>query len=67
MEICDLVNEKPENCRTARLQLQKKLGTRNAKETFKALIVLETLVKNCGEPMHRQVSVNAERKEKPEK
>lgn len=58
MEICDLVNEAPDsNGKEAVCTLRRKLSGRStAADKYKALVVTETCVKNCGEPFHRQVA-----------
>eukprot|EP00730_Choanoeca_flexa_P006933 TRINITY_DN12252_c0_g1_i1.p1 TRINITY_DN12252_c0_g1~~TRINITY_DN12252_c0_g1_i1.p1 ORF type:complete len:554 (+),score=140.23 TRINITY_DN12252_c0_g1_i1:114-1775(+) len=57
LEICDQINHSQSGPKDAAKCLKKKLAPKNGTSVvFKALVVLETAVKNCGKRFHLQVT-----------
>ncbi|KAK9895112.1 VHS-domain-containing protein [Cystobasidium minutum MCA 4210] len=57
LEIADVINAKKANTpREAAVEVLKHVNSRNTHESMLALSLLDTLVKNCGYPMHLQIA-----------
>lgn len=56
LEICDLVNTKPTLPREACITIVKLINSRDPQVSELALTLLDFLVKNCGYPVHLQIS-----------
>lgn len=56
LEICDLVNTKPTLPREACITVVKLINSRDPQVSELALTLLDYLVKNCGYPVHLQIS-----------
>jgi len=55
MEICDVINTDPGQAKDVIKAVKKRIGHKNPRVQFLALILLETMIKNCGEIVHYQV------------
>ncbi|CAD6999989.1 unnamed protein product [Ceratitis capitata] len=53
--ICDEINQKDVTAKTAFAAIKKKMSSPNPHSACYALLVLESVVKNCGAPMHDEV------------
>lgn len=56
MEICDVINTDPGQAKDVIKAVKKRIGHKNPRVQFLALILLETMIKNCGEIVHYQVA-----------
>lgn len=56
MEICDVINTDPGQAKDVIKAVKKRIGHKNPRVQFHALILLETMIKNCGEIVHYQVA-----------
>lgn len=56
MEICDIINIEPGHAKDSVKAVKKRLGNRNPKVQLLALVVLETMIKNCGDIVHHHVA-----------
>eukprot|EP00041_Stephanoeca_diplocostata_P027856 m.775941 g.775941 ORF g.775941 m.775941 type:complete len:104 (+) comp23261_c0_seq1:248-559(+) len=61
LEICDMINdtkgEADDGAKDAARTLKKKLSTRKGATAMKALVLLESCVKNCGHEFHLEVMI----------
>uniref|UniRef100_A0A1A9WKJ1 Hepatocyte growth factor-regulated tyrosine kinase substrate n=1 Tax=Glossina brevipalpis TaxID=37001 RepID=A0A1A9WKJ1_9MUSC len=55
MMICDGINQKDVTPKNAFAAIKKKMNSPNPHSAYYALLVLESVVKNCGVPMHDEV------------
>ncbi|XP_065355422.1 hepatocyte growth factor-regulated tyrosine kinase substrate [Calliphora vicina] len=53
--ICDAINQKDTTPKAAFMAIKKKMNSTNPHTAYYALLVLESVVKNCGAPMHDEV------------
>ncbi|XP_023296466.2 hepatocyte growth factor-regulated tyrosine kinase substrate [Lucilia cuprina] len=53
--ICDAINQKDTTPKAAFAAIKKKMNSTNPHTAYYALLVLESVVKNCGAPMHDEV------------
>ncbi|KAM7351445.1 hepatocyte growth factor regulated tyrosine kinase substrate [Cochliomyia hominivorax] len=53
--ICDAINQKDTTPKVAFAAIKKKMTSTNPHTAYYALLVLESVVKNCGPPMHDEV------------
>ncbi|KAJ4733717.1 Target of Myb protein 1 [Rhynchospora pubera] len=56
LEICDIVNQDMRRAKDVVKALKKRISHKNAKVQILALSLLESLIKNCGEPVHAYVA-----------
>ncbi|KAL5251936.1 hypothetical protein ACHWQZ_G014916 [Mnemiopsis leidyi] len=56
LAMCDLVRQQETSPSSALSAIRKLLFHRNSQVVMNSLLVLECLVKNCGQPMHEQVT-----------
>ncbi|XP_063678556.1 hepatocyte growth factor-regulated tyrosine kinase substrate-like [Bolinopsis microptera] len=56
LAMCDLVRQQEISTSSALSAIRKLLFHRNSQVVMNSLLVLECLVKNCGQPMHEQVT-----------
>ncbi|CRL02557.1 CLUMA_CG015832, isoform A [Clunio marinus] len=56
MVICDLIRQNDITPKYAILQIKKKMFSTNPHTALYALMVLESVVKNCGSPIHEEIS-----------
>eukprot|EP00249_Psilotum_nudum_P024560 c29219_g1_i2 orf=212-2317(-) len=56
LEICDVINGDPGLTKDVIKTIKKRLANKNPKVQFLTLMVLETIVKNCGDVVHQQVA-----------
>ncbi|KAH7352575.1 hypothetical protein KP509_19G052500 [Ceratopteris richardii] len=56
LDICDSVNQNRRCSGEVAKAVKKRLRSNNVKEQMLALVVLEMIMKNCGDPVHRQVA-----------
>ncbi|XP_019417346.1 PREDICTED: target of Myb protein 1-like isoform X1 [Lupinus angustifolius] len=56
IEICDVLNRDPGQAKDVVKGIKKRIGSRNSKTQLLALILLETIVKNCGDIVHMHVA-----------
>ncbi|XP_013112639.1 hepatocyte growth factor-regulated tyrosine kinase substrate isoform X2 [Stomoxys calcitrans] len=55
MECCDAINQKDTTPKNAFLAIKKKMNSTNPHTAYYTCLVLESVVKNCGAPMHEEV------------
>lgn len=58
IEICELVAQDPGKAKDAIKSIKKSIGSRSKRTQLFAVMLLEMLLNNCGEPIHRQVIEN---------
>ncbi|KAL6658743.1 hypothetical protein ACP70R_002783 [Stipagrostis hirtigluma subsp. patula] len=58
IEICELVAQDPGKAKDVIKSIKKCIGSRNKSTQLYAVMLLEMLMNNCGEPIHRQVIDN---------
>eukprot|EP01137_Pigoraptor_chileana_P009105 Opistho-2@56891 len=56
LQICDAVRAKEVSAKDLGKSLRRRLGSKNPNVVLLAITVLETAVKNCGQPMHEEIS-----------
>ncbi|PKA64849.1 hypothetical protein AXF42_Ash011451 [Apostasia shenzhenica] len=56
MDICDSINSDPWQTKDYVKAVKKRMRNKNSKVQFLALTLLETMVKNCGELVHYQIT-----------
>eukprot|EP00245_Coleochaete_scutata_P012751 TRINITY_DN498_c0_g1_i2.p1 TRINITY_DN498_c0_g1~~TRINITY_DN498_c0_g1_i2.p1 ORF type:complete len:731 (-),score=172.02 TRINITY_DN498_c0_g1_i2:819-3011(-) len=56
MDLCDIINGDPEQAKDVVKALTRRVKNKNPAIQLLALTVLETAMKNCGEPFHMQVA-----------
>uniref|UniRef100_A0A1L8DMP8 Hepatocyte growth factor-regulated tyrosine kinase substrate n=1 Tax=Nyssomyia neivai TaxID=330878 RepID=A0A1L8DMP8_9DIPT len=59
MMICDLIRQNDIGTKQAVMAIKKKMQSPNPHSAMYALIVLESIVKNCGSPVHEEISSKA--------